>query len=286
MEYFRQKFAREDLGGESVLRLHPIFCWHIGARQCDLKFIEEAIREIKEDPAARWFYGGDGGECVTKFSKGSVYEQTLSPQAQQDFLRYLLSPIKEKGLFGIRGNHGNRIDKETGLGFDKTLLTSLGIPYLGISALVNLVVVRSSYDIYTHHGVDSAVSLQGKVNAAQKHNFVLADARITGHSHAAMDLQPMVYRVANNGEKRIDTLQCAQFIAGAAYDSTVEGYAEAKAYGPMLPGRVVVELSGVIRTGVAAKQITGKVIRSTGLYDTDQERRKRQTRWEEEYEVR
>jgi hypothetical protein len=228
---------------------------------------------------------GDGGECVTKFSKGSVFEQTLSPQAQQDYLRYLLEPIKEKGLFGIRGNHGNRIDKETGLGFDKTLLTSLGLPYLGISALVNLVVVRSSYDIYTHHGVDSAVSLQGKVNAAQKHNFILADARITGHSHAAMDLQPMVYRVANNHERRIDTLQCAQIIAGAAYDSTVEGYAEEKAYGPMLPGRVVSTLSGELANGYAVKRIVSKVVRSTGTYNTDKERRKRQARWEETYEV-
>jgi hypothetical protein len=197
---------------------------------------------------------GDGGECVTRFSKGSVFEQTLSPQAQQDYLRDLLLPIAEKGLFGIRGNHGNRIDKETGLGFDKTLLTSMGLPYLGISAMVNLCVVRSSYDIYTHHGVDSAVSLQGKVNAAQKHNFVLADVRITGHSHAAMDLQPMVYRVANNHERRVDTLQCAQFIAGSAYDSTVEGYAEEKAYGPMLPGRIVVELSGGIACGYATKK--------------------------------
>jgi hypothetical protein len=228
---------------------------------------------------------GDGGECVTKFSKGSVFEQTLSPQSQQDYLVSLLSPIRDKGLFGIRGNHGNRIDKETGLGFDKTLLTALGVPYLGISALVNLVVVRSSYDIYTHHGVDSAVSLQGKVNAAQKHNFVLADARITGHSHAAMDLQPMVYRATNNHERRIDTLQCAQFIAGAAYDSTVEGYAEEKAYGPMLPGRIVVELSGEIANGYATKRVTGKVVRSPGTYNTDKERRHRQARWEETHEV-
>lgn len=97
------------------LRLYPLVCMHVGAPQCDVKFLRQHIQRIKDDPDARWVYMGDGGECVTKLSKGDVYGQLLSPQLQLEALIDLLDPIKDKGLFGIRGNHGHRVYKETGL---------------------------------------------------------------------------------------------------------------------------------------------------------------------------
>jgi len=281
VEYYRQVYEKADLEGNE-LRLHPLCCWHIGAAQCDLKFIEETICEIRNDPAARWIYMGDGGECVTKLSKGNIFEQTLSPQLQTEMLQDLLSPIADKGICGIRGNHGNRINKETGLGFDKGLLTSLRIPYLGVSAILNLVVHRSSYTVYIHHGVDGGVSLQAKVNAAARHFHILADVRITGHSHMACELEPMVYRQADIIRKKIENKVVHQFVAGSAYDSTAcEGYAEEKGYTSLLPGRVVVKLDGRIIVGENQYGVGHEVIRSRGDYDTYGEMKKRLRAWED-----
>ena len=132
---------------------------HFGAAQCDMKFIKEHVQRIKDDPSGHWIYLGDGGECVTKQSKGDVYAQLLSPQSQQEIAVEILDPIKNKGLFGIRGNHGNRIYKETGLSFDKNLCHRLNIPYLGVSAFSNFVINRSSYDAFFHHAKDPKGSL-------------------------------------------------------------------------------------------------------------------------------
>ena len=126
--YIHFNYNTKDLGGTS-LRLFPLACMHVGAAQCDMKFIKEQIARIKHNSAARWIYLGDGGECVTTMSKGDVYGQLLSPGKQQDLLVELLSPIKNKGLFGIIGNHGARIYKATGLDFDHTLCARLGIPF-------------------------------------------------------------------------------------------------------------------------------------------------------------
>ncbi len=111
----RRKRGRPAKGesGKHSVRLYPLSCLHVGAEQSDVKFIKEHIQRIADDPIGRWVYMGDGGECVTKFSKGDAWTQVYPPQTQMDVLVDLLAPVAGKGLFGIRGNHGNRVFKDT-----------------------------------------------------------------------------------------------------------------------------------------------------------------------------
>ncbi len=108
------------------------------------------------------------------------------PQEQHDRLVELFDPVREKMLLGVRGNHGNGIYKETGLDFDKNLCHRIGIPYMGVATFVNLVVNRSSYDLYVHHGIDSGVCATSEVRKAEQvGNIVEVDAVLTAHSHFA-----------------------------------------------------------------------------------------------------
>lgn len=246
-------------------------CWHIGAAQSDTQFIREHIKRIKDDPNARWVYMGDGGECVTKLSKGGIYEQLLSPQRQQDVLHELLLPIRDKGLFGIRGNHGNRIDKESGLSFDKTLCVGMGIPYMGVACMANLVVNRSSYDLFFHHGTDSGVALQSKLTKAESfERFIDADAMFTAHSHMACDMQPRALLSCDNNGKKIKTKMRYSYICGSAYDSRT-GYAEEKGYPPLLPSHVIVTFDGRIIEGQPVKKQDCRVVRSDGQHELEHE---------------
>ena len=267
MEYIKFKFDTREAGLEKPqINIYPLVCLHLGAAQCDMKFIEEHVQRIKEDPNGYWIYLGDGGECVTKTSKGDVYAQLLSPQGQQDLAVDVLAPIRGRGLFGIRGNHGHRIYKETGLSFDKNLCHRLGIPYLGVAAFVNLLVNRSSYDLFFHHGADSGTALQAKITKAQKFlEFVNADALFTAHSHLAADLQPSVLYELDNGNGKIRTKLRYQYVCGAAYDSR-SGYAEEKAYTPMLPAWIKVAFDGRIVQGEAQKRQKCEIFRSSGQY--------------------
>ena len=267
-EYIRFKLDTKTLSlKEPRITIYPIVCFHLGAQQCDYKFIQEHIRRIKADPGARVVYMGDGGECVTKNSKGDVFAQLCSPQRQQDLLRELLGPIKDKLLFGIRGNHGHRVYKETGLDFDKTLCIGLGIPYLGAAAFANLVVNRSSYDLYFHHGTDSGVSAQSKVNAAEKFaTYVDADAIFTAHSHYAAELMPAPILSLDNGAMKVRTKMRKQYVCGSAYDSRT-GYALEKGYKPLLPAQVGVTFDGRIIEGVAQKTQNYQRWESDGSYE-------------------
>ncbi|SRR5258705_677361 len=240
MRYFRFETK------ESKINIFPFVCWHLGSRQSDVNFIKDMIQRVKEDPIARWAYLGDAGECVTKYSKGDLFGQFLSPTQQQNEIVKLLEPVRDKGLFGVRGNHGNRIYKETGLDFDETLCAKLGIPYLGTAALWHLKVKDVFFSVYTHHGVDSGTAIGTKVNKAKVfENIIDADAILTAHSHVCIDLPPrymahLVDRTVTGDP--IKWSETREYICGSAYDSRT-GYAEDKAYPPLLPSHMKIEFS-------------------------------------------
>lgn len=264
LKYFRHETS------DMEIRLYPLVCWHIGAPQSDKHFIEEMVDRVATDPKARWLYLGDGGECVTKASKGDVYTQTMSPTQQQNELVRLLAPIKDKGLFGVKGNHGSRIYKETGLDFDETLMAKVGLPYLGTAAFWHLK-LRHGYNnpaifsIYTHHGVDSGVTLASKATKAQVFDRTyIADAIITAHSHIALDMPPRYYATLGDTRAMIDPIKWTpthEYIAGCAYDSRT-GYAEDKGYPPLLPAHIAITFS----TNASGKKMqTAEIFRKTEL---------------------
>lgn len=241
MKYFR--FETKD----DTVNLYPLVCWHRGAEQSDTEFIERMVERIRLDARGYWLYLGDGGECVTKQSKGDIYAQTMSPKDQQNDVVRLLGPIRDKGLFGIRGNHGNRIYKETGLDWDETLCAKLGIPYLGTAAFWHLRLRANSehpaiFSVYSHHGVDSGVAIASKVAKGQAFDRTfIADAILTAHSHIALDLPPRYYStLANRGNNPIRWNETREYICGSAYDSRT-GYAEDKGYPPLLPSHLMIK---------------------------------------------
>lgn len=267
-ELIRFNFNTKKMGlQESCIRLYPFVCWHLGAAQSDMKFIQQHLRRLKNDPNGFAVYMGDGGECVTRLSKGDVYKQLLSPQQQLELFVETVEPVRGKILFGIRGNHGNRVYKETGLSWDKALCTALGIPYLGVDTFCNLVVNRSSYDLYFHHGADSGTSLQSKVTRAEKFGqFINADAIFTAHSHACMELQPAAMLSIDNQAAKVRTKLRAQYVCGSAYDSRT-GYATEKAYAPILPSHIVVAFDGRINEGYAKYGQKSTIYRADGSYE-------------------
>lgn len=244
MKYFKHEVSGKEL------HLYPFVCWHLGAKQADIGFIEDMVERVRIDPLARWVYMGDGGECTTKVSKGDLFSQTLNPTEQQNAIVDLLAPIKDKGLFGIKGNHGNRIFKETGLDFDETLCAKLGIPYLGVAAYWHLVLRKGSehpaiFSIFTHHGTDSGVGMGTKVNKGQAFDRTfIADSILTAHSHISIDVPPRYYSTLGSPSSRnpIKWSATHEYICGSAYDSRT-GYAEDKGYPPLLPSHVVINFS-------------------------------------------
>lgn len=238
------KYYRLEVPAKS-LRIFPIVCWHIGAAQSDTTFITEHIKRIAADPANRWVYLGDGGECVTTASKGEIYHQRLSPDAQLETLAEMLEPVRGQGLFGVSGNHDRRIAKLSGLDWTHALCSRLGIPYMGVSCFARIVVGRVHYDTFWHHGIDSSSNIGGKVNKAkQLEQLVSADALFTAHSHICLEAPPSYIAYLPPKDREIRYREVRNYVCGCAYDSRVPGYAEEKGYLPILPAHLAVTFKG------------------------------------------
>lgn len=187
---------------------------------------------------------GDAGECVTKTSKGNIYEQLLNPGDQLRKASELLSPIVEKGLFGIRGNHGNRIDRDSGIGWDEMLCERVGIPYAGVATMLDLGVGKSNLSVYVHHGSAGAITPAGKMSAGHRaENFIASDVILTAHTHACGECWPTRYMATvDRRNKCVVWNQTHSFVCGSAYDSR-SGYAEEKMYPPLVPEHLVIGIS-------------------------------------------
>jgi hypothetical protein len=180
---------------------------------------------------------------------------------QWNELHHLLTPIKSKGLFGVKGNHGNRVFKETGLQFDETLMTALGLPYLGTAAFWHLKIKESVFSIYTHHGVDSGVSVSSKIGAHQKLDRVVsADVIMSAHSHIALEMPPVhTAYLDTRADNPINWRTQQGWICGCAYDSR-SGYAEEKAYPPIISAHCAIHFRG--STNGTIREVSGEIIRA------------------------
>lgn len=267
-DYIKFDFQTKKLGlKEPVIRLYPFVCLHVGSEQCDMKFIKENIKRLKDDPNGRGVLLGDSGECVILGSKGDIYKQLLNPQQQQDVVVEIFESVRNKLLFSVTGNHGRRIFKATGLDFDANLAHRLGIPYMGVSAFCNIVVNRSSYDTFWHHGADSGTNMQSKITKAEKFNeYIDADALFTAHSHACIELHPKALLSVDNQNCKVKTKLRRGYVCGSAYDSRT-GYAEEKAYSPILPAWLTVEFDGRIVEGRAQYNQHCEIYRSDGQHE-------------------
>jgi hypothetical protein len=241
------KYFRHEMSGNAV-DIYPLVCWHIGAVQSSEKFIRKIIAEVKDNPIARWLYMGDGGECNIVGSKGDVYAQTMPPGEQREALRDLLMPIKDKGLGGLSGNHGDRIYRATGLSWDKVLCDDLGIPFFQTSCFgqIALHTERSGgcapVSVFATHGAGSGATVAGKVNAGMKPlAFVDADIALSAHSHLCSDAAKKHRVSLNAAESRLDWRVQHPFICGSAYDSRL-GYSERLVLDPILPEHFRIEV--------------------------------------------
>lgn len=210
--------------------LYPLGDFHFGSRQCDIKFIEQVVREIKGNPEARWVGMGDFIENAIIGSKSDVYLQTIPPKEQVDEVIKILEPIKEKGLFLVLGNHESRTMRVVGQQPEEIISYAIRVPVAGYSACAVFDLTKAhtprSFSCYFHHGAGGGYTPGGKVNAAAKLRFIAptADATFSGHSHMTSRSSVTWFEPGRNGVLKKTGYD---YITGSAL-TWDESYAEEK----------------------------------------------------------
>ena len=97
-----------------VLRVYAIGDVHVGSRQFDESALKKKLKIIQEDKCGVLVLCGDLGDYGLKNSKTNVYQATMNPQEQQQYILKLFEPVKNKIVAAVPGNHEERITKEVG----------------------------------------------------------------------------------------------------------------------------------------------------------------------------
>ena len=238
--------------------LVPLGDIHLGARGVDINKLKGYIDWIKNTPGAYTFLMGDLFDVSTLTSPSNPHYQEMNLNEAIKFAYDLFSPIKDRILGAITGNHEARLEKYAGFNPLQTFCETLGIPYAGYSAVLRfrvgkyerktgLVSPKVEYLMFAHHSTGGGSTLGGKLNRATKliNIFEGADIMLIGHSHAKILGEESVAYLSKSGNgkatiqyKRRVYVDCGSYLE---YDNS---YAEAQMLTPSNTGSPRIRLSG------------------------------------------
>jgi hypothetical protein len=228
------------------VNLYPLGDWHWGSRQCEIPFIKRVVNRVRDDPDARWFGMGDLIENAIIGSKSDVYLQRIPPKEQVEAVCDILTPIKDKALFAISGNHEQRTMRLVGLSPDEIICSKLWIPYARHSCLAVIDLERAktprTFSFYAHHNTGGGYSIGGKLNRAAGLRDIVptVDATFSGHFHTTGRTPVTWYEP---GYERALKKTGYDYVIGSAL-SWDESYAEEKAKKPSTVEHICVTFVG------------------------------------------
>ncbi len=186
--------------------LIPISDTHIGdpaglggsseeGRYATTKF-SKMVTWIKNTPEAYAFLMGDIFDAVTKTSLGNVYEQEYNIKTAKEYASDVLSPIKDKILGAISGNHEDRIERAVGENPVENWSEHFGIDYFPNWCAYFFLKIGEArtgkrdrrrpivYTMFLHHITGGGRTKGGKLNrVAYLKEMALADLYCGAHVH-------------------------------------------------------------------------------------------------------
>lgn len=94
------------------IHIYPCADVHAGSIEHDEKLFRLWVQTVHDDPYGYAVLAGDMMNNGVKTSKTNVYEETMRPSQQKEYLFDSLKPIKEKILGACGGNHCYRNIRE------------------------------------------------------------------------------------------------------------------------------------------------------------------------------
>lgn len=235
--------------------LKPLGDIHLGAKNCDVNYLKKLLKWCEKHPNVYILGMGDYADCIygrdKRFDLEAVDMKYSTPEKQQEALIKWLSPLKGRIIGLLTGNHEESIRKVCGLDITRNIAGRLGVPYLGISAFVQLSfkakngkrLHRKPVIMYAHHGYFGGRSSGGKVNnLLSLPKAYDADVYLVGHCH---DILTKVEEKVCLENGKLSKKRIVYALTGTLLKTVTQGgrgYGEDKGYFPTRTGTVSVKI--------------------------------------------
>lgn len=190
-----------QLHGGQDITIIPVCDVHLGAEECMEVEFRKFIQSVQYTPDVYIALGGDLIDNGTRNSVTNIFRATMSPHTQKREMAEILSPVRDRILCFVPGNHEARSRKDAdddpvydiaakldlehlyrdSIAF---LALELGIPTLE-SGVKNEGLKRPIYTVVVTHGAGGGMLTGGSVNRTERFGQTITnfDALITGHTH-------------------------------------------------------------------------------------------------------
>jgi hypothetical protein len=182
-------FGREDI------RLYGVADLHIGAGEFMEREWAAFRRMILDDPHAYLVVAGDMINNGIKSSVTNTYAETMRPREQKKRMLEELTPLRDRIICGVPGNHEYRSDKEVDANplYDVFVKLDLENVYRENAAFVTLHFgdraagsrLNPTYNLAVLHGCGGGLYIGAGANRNQRYAAVIEgiDMLITAHNH-------------------------------------------------------------------------------------------------------
>ncbi len=173
--------------------LYPVSDMHTGDILFARKEFEAFSDMILREPNRFIMVNGDIMNNNLRDSKGSPYEDIMSPNDQVKEVIRLLLPLKDRIVGMNNGNHEDRTKDKAGVDITEYMAELLGVPFNEDENLFKIKVGERTknkqfvYTVYITHGRCGGKRPGAILNAVEDlSKNVLADVYVMGHAHRRM----------------------------------------------------------------------------------------------------
>ena len=193
---------REDI------TIFPIADVHVGAKEHLTGEWNKFCKYIQGVPNGYIMLVGDLLNNATKSSVSNVYDEVLRPNEQKELMIKYLTPLKDRILCALPGNHERRTSKEVDQDITYEIVSRLGVEnlYRENIAFIKLQFGNNqkgngggnpTYILAATHGSGGGVLPGGVINRNERFGYAIdgIDALIVAHSHKIMASMPAKMKV-------------------------------------------------------------------------------------------
>lgn len=200
-------FQRKDI------TIYPISDVHLGAAEHYEKEWRNFIELVKNEPDSYLMLGGDLMNNTTRSSVSNIFEETMRPRDQKILMTEMLTPVKDKILCAVGGNHERRSSKDADdnpmydvmckLNIESLYRENAAFVFLRFGNTKGNGLKNPSYSFCVTHGNGGGILTGASVNRAERFGYVIdgIDALIVGHTHKPFITQPSKIKVDPHNNK-------------------------------------------------------------------------------------
>lgn len=188
---------------DNDITIYPISDVHLGSLEHNRVEWQKFVEKIQNEPNSYIILAGDLMNNATRSSVSNVFDETLRPREQKERLIGFLTPIKDKILCAVSGNHERRSGKDADNDPMYDIMCKLDLEdlYRQNIAFVKIQTgdrdqtrhgKASTYTLAVTHGSGGGMFTGSSVNKNERFAYTIdgLDCLITGHTHKGAVSKP------------------------------------------------------------------------------------------------